>query len=142
VFAVTVLLFTACKPSPPPPPPKGADGQPVWMPPEQSKPPKQDGPRHDPGGEPVSIAKFVSEWQEFGLTEDQIKFKLNEGIDDGHLPPLARASDEEIAAIRKAGGSDDLVEFLQQIELPTSDTPQDESAPASTVPAPAETPAP
>ena len=114
VLLVAGLLLPACGSS--------SSGQtnkkedPVWMPPEQAKPAKEDV--QPPTAEPASVAAFVTEWQELGLTEDQIKFKLTDGLKNGHLPAISKATAEELAAIRTAGGSDGLIEFLGELDLP------------------------
>lgn len=137
VLLVAGLLLPACGQSSSATKDKKDD--PVWMPPEQTKPAKEAA--EEPGAEPASVASFVTEWQELGLTEDQIQFKLTDGLKNGHLPAISKATEEEIAAIKAAGGSDDLVAFLGELELPeelpaTSETaaPAEGETPADTEP--------
>jgi len=113
LFLVVGMLATACGPSSSAP--TGSEKQPVWLPPEQAKP--SPGGEQQPTGEPTSIAKFITEWQQHGLTEDQIKFKLSDGLEQGHLPPVFQASDEELDAIKQAGASDDLIEYIRGLDL-------------------------
>ena len=121
VVLITVgLALSACRPAGP-----AADqgGQPSWMPPDQQQQPQQGGPEggqqgSEPAAAPPSIATIVAEWMEIGLTEEQIRSKIAEGIEIGALPQATAMQDGDKAMLEKAGATAELVEYLGTLELP------------------------
>jgi hypothetical protein len=121
MFLTVGLSLTACRPAGPA---ADAGGNPTWMPPDQQQP-QQGGP--DGGGQPQgaepsaaprSVASFVAEWMEIGLTEEQIRSKIAEGMEIGALPQATAMNDDDKAMLQKAGATTELVDYLGTLELP------------------------
>lgn len=125
------LMFSACKTAEPTdtadqPTATGAD-----------KP--ADAETHKPGAgweinsermpEPVQpLGKLVSEWIDLGLSEEQIRSKISEGQQAGHLhvTPLTNEATEKLKA---DGASDELITFLGELDLEGS--PAEPAEPAT-----------
>ncbi len=78
--------------------------------------PTKPGPE-EPTPEPAKpLRVHVSEWVEIGLNEEQIRAKISDGQQAGHLlaTPL---TDEDAEALKAAGASDELIVWLKALDL-------------------------
>jgi len=69
---------------------------------------------------PRSAATYVSEWLEGGLSEEQIRSKISEGMEDGHFTATAM-TEADAEALKKAGISQGLITWMQGLDLPEAD---------------------
>lgn len=121
---VVTLLVPACRPAAPSntsEKPKDA----AWTPPTTDA---KDG-GGDVAPEPArSIANHAAEWIEIGLTEEQIRAKITDGIENKHLGGATAITDDEKEMLKKAGATDEMLAWLATLDLPEkgADPPKEE----------------
>ena len=142
VLLVLGLALSACSRSNP------SNEDKSWTATEQGMDNKQDqqhmqgkGPMN-PGqeNEQKPLTGHIIEWKSVGLTDDQIRRKIQEAAENPDLVPGTGAfTEDELEQLRNAGVSDDLISFFKGLEFKGAAAPAagGPSGPAPTADAPA-----
>ena len=121
---VLALLLPACRPAGSAPDTGEKPKDAAWTPPETTEKAPDQGSAPEP---PRSVANHAAEWLEIGLTEEQIRAKITDGIENSHLGSATAMTDAEKEMLKKAGATDELVKFLSELDLPEAGAPAPEA---------------
>jgi len=82
--------------------------------------------RTEPGAGPnnpsMPLTDHVIEWKSVGLSDDQIRRKVQEVADDPSIMPGVSGFDEAgLGKLRTAGVSEDLIKFFEGLKLPEAE---------------------
>ncbi len=118
-LAITVIVLALMLPACRPAAPTNASDKPTdaaWTPPPADNTKSADAnTAPDP---PRALASHIAEWIEIGLTEEQIRAKATEGVENDQLGGATGLTDAEKEMLKKAGATDELITWAAALDLP------------------------